>query len=210
MLGYTHALDARWGFSKSRSESLKLATQAAQKAQAADDTLPEVHILWSTIYLFQRKLEEAIAAGEKSIELGPNSALSHILFALTMEGAGNYEDSVALAEKALRLCPYCKGWYYTVLGDAYRGSRRHQDSLKAHKILLDRSKKGEYPVWRAHAHLGIDYAIMGDYDEARIHFAEALKLNPNYSLEYERKLNLDADPEDLEQMLNAMQKAGLK
>jgi tetratricopeptide (TPR) repeat protein len=210
MLGYTHVLDARWGFSKSRDESMKLGTQAAQKAQEIDDTLPEMHILWSTIYLFQGQLEKAIAAGQKAIELGPNSALSHILYALALLGAKNYEEASTNAEKALRLCPYCKGWYFMVLGDSYRWAGRHKESLTAFSELLDRAQKGEYPVWRAHAHMGISYAMMGDYDEAKIHFAEAIKLNPEYSLEYERKILLDVPPEELERMLSAMQKAGLK
>ncbi len=51
--------------------------------------------------------------------------------------------------------------------------------------------------------------MMGDYDQAGVHFKEAVKLNPNYSLEFERKISLDQDPEDLEHMLSSMQKAGL-
>ena len=68
MLGYTHDLEVRWGFIKSFAESLKLGTQAAPNAQEIDDTLPEIHILWGTVYLFKGQLEKAIAAGQKAIE----------------------------------------------------------------------------------------------------------------------------------------------
>ena len=45
MLSWTYVIEARYGFRKSPSESLGRAAQIAQKAQAINDTLPEVHAL---------------------------------------------------------------------------------------------------------------------------------------------------------------------
>jgi adenylate cyclase len=101
VLSWTYVMEVRMRYSKSPSESLKRAAQIVQKAQAIDDTLPEISAAWSTIYLYQRQYEKAIAEGKKSIELGPSNALNYELFSLTMYYAGNFDDAVDLAEQAV-------------------------------------------------------------------------------------------------------------
>jgi len=91
-----------------KGESLSL---GAKKAAAINDTLPEVHSLWSNIYLAQGEYDKAISAGEKAISLGPNNALCHVLLAHTMTSAGRFEEAIELAEKAIRLSPYYSAWY---------------------------------------------------------------------------------------------------
>jgi adenylate cyclase len=71
-LGLTHCEDARHGWSESREESLLRAVELAKKAQALDNSDPNIHALWGTIYLLQRRYDLAIAEGERSVALGPN------------------------------------------------------------------------------------------------------------------------------------------
>ena len=77
------------------------AVEIAKKVEAINDTLPELHLLWSNIYLFQGNAEKAINAGKKAIALGPNNALSHILLAYAMNFVGRFEEAIDLAEKSM-------------------------------------------------------------------------------------------------------------
>jgi adenylate cyclase len=209
MLAWTHFIDVRLAFTKTPSESIKKAIQFAKKAQAIDDTIPDVHNLLGSIYLIQRQHEKAIAEGQKSIELDPNSALSYALYSQTMYYAGDPDEAIASAEEAIRLCPNCPAWYLIPLGRAYRLAGRYQDALEVFEKLLERAQKGEYPLYIPHQHLAITYSMMGQSEKAQIHLAETQKFNSKYSLEYFRKISFFKDPADLERHLNALRKAGL-
>ena len=159
--------------------------------------------------MIQRQYDKAIAEGQKSIELGPNNALSHLLFAQTLYYTGNPEDAIAFGEQALRLCPNCPAWYSTALGKSYRTAGRYQDAIRVFKEVIVRAQKGEFPLWFANSNLAITYAMMGQNEKAQSHLAEAKKLNPGYSLELESKLNFYRDPNQLEFIFDALRKAGL-
>ena len=209
MLGWTHFIDVRFAFTKTPAESLRKALKNAKKAQAIDDTLPDVPALLGSIYLIQRQYDKAIAEGQKSIELGPNSALSHVLFAQILYYTGNPERAIALGEQALRLCPNCPAWYSAALGKSYRTAGRYEDAIRVLKEVLVRARKGEFPLWLPNANLAITYAMMGQNEKARIHLAETMKLNPAYSLELEGKINFYQDSNQLEAIFDALRKAGL-
>ncbi len=210
MLSWTYVIDVRLGFSKSPSESLEKATQIAQKAQAIDDSLPEVHALWNTIYLFQRQYDKAIAAGQKSIELGPNSALSYILFAQTMCYAGNFEDAVDLAERSIRLSPYYPVWYALWLARSYRHAGRYEDALDVFEEIQDRAQKGEYHPSRALFHLGITYAMMGKYEESLIHLTKSINQISNIVDYYRHHYSYFKNPDHFNNIFDSLRKAGIE
>ena len=210
MLGATHFIDVRFAFNRvNPGESLKKAFQYAEKARSIDETLPDVPALLGSIYLIQRQYDKAVFEGQKSIELGPNSALSHVLFAQTLYYAGNPEGAIAMGEQALRLCPKYPAWYAVKLGRSYSTAGRYQDAIRLFKHVLVRARKGEFPLWLAHSHLAITYSMMGQDEKARFHLAETIKLNPGYSLGLVRKINFYKDPKQLEAIFEALRKAGL-
>ena len=88
---------------------------------------------------------------------------------------------------------------------------RYEDALIVYKQLLDRSRKGEYPILRAHIFMADVYMELGREKEARTHTAEALKLDSKLTLERTRKLGIHGykDPALLERRLNALRKAGI-
>jgi TolB-like protein/Flp pilus assembly protein TadD len=209
MLAWTHFIDVRAGFSKAPSESLKQAIELGKKASALDDTLPDVHSFWNTIYLIQRQYDKAIAEGEKAITLGPNNALAHALQSQTMRFAGRFEEAVVLAEKAMRLSPYYPAWYLVMLGTAYSMVGRFDEALVVYMKLLERSKKGEHNLYSANLHLAAVYVNLGREEEARAHAAEVLRINPNFSLALIDKVTFFQDPAHLKRLKDTLRKAGL-
>jgi adenylate cyclase len=209
MMGWTHFMDARLAFTKTPSESIKKAIQFAQKALSFDDKNTDAHALLGSIYLIQRQHGKAIAEGQKSIEFGPNSALSYALFSQTMYYAGNFDEGISLAEQAVRLCPGCPEWYKISLGRNFMLAGRFEDSLVIFKKLLEQAQGSEYVIWRTNHYLTITYSMMGQTEKAQVHLAEARKSNPNYSLEYLRKTSFFKDPNHLEAILDSLRKAGL-
>ena len=209
MLAWTYWTEARFGWSESGVESIKRSVEIAQKAIALNETLPEVHSLWSNIHLIQGRYEKAIAEGKKAIALGPNNATCHVLLAYTMTSAGKFEEAIVLGEKAIRLSPYSSPWYLLILEDAYRMTGRYEEALAMGKQYLERCRKGECNLLPAHIGLAATYIGLGRVEEARTHAAEVLRINPNFSLDEARKMSSFKDPVHLERVLDALRKAGL-
>jgi len=209
MLAWTHWAEASLGWSTSPAESIKQAIEIAKKAAAINDTLPEVHSLWSNIYLAQGEYDKAISAGEKAIAFGPNNALCHVLLAHTMTSAGRFEKAIELAEKALRLSPYSSAWYLMMIDDAYRMAGRYEEALAIGKQHLDRCLKGECEPFTAHMGLAATYVGLGRIEEARSHVTELLKIMPDLSLDKARKMISFKDPAHVELALDALRRAGL-
>ena len=78
-------------------------------------------------------------------------------------------------------------------------------------IVLLKKFLGQYPnQLGAHLNLATAYQEVGREEEARAEVAQVLRLNPNYSLETLKKMNLQKDPALAERSLAALRKAGLK
>jgi TolB-like protein/class 3 adenylate cyclase len=118
-LGWTYWEDAYHGWSESRKESLLRAVELAKKALTLDDSDPMIHALWGAIYLLQRRYDQAIAKGKKSVALGPNQAFPHLLLAMYLYHTGKYEEALPLVRKAMRLNPYYPSTYLQLLGGVY-------------------------------------------------------------------------------------------
>jgi adenylate cyclase len=210
-LGWTHFIEARFGWSESPGEAIKRAIELAQKAMALDDTHPAVHSLLNTTYMIQRQFDKAIAEGKRAIALGPNDALAHVLLAQTMRYDGRFEEAVELAEKAMRLQPYYPAWYLTILQWSYYQVGRYQEAVDITKQYFQLAeKRGEdEPSWVLHAGMIINYVRLDRLEDARTHAAKLLKLVPGYSLEFSRKMSFDRDPAHLQQVIEDLRKAGI-
>ena len=57
--------------------------------------------------------------------------------------------------------------------------------------------------------LAATYGQMGRFDEAREQWREALRVNPDYSLEHRRKVLPYKNPADFEAVVEGLRKAGV-
>jgi adenylate cyclase len=209
-LAWTHIVARKPGWSQSPSASLKKAVEISQKVLVLDESDSDVRALLGVVYLIQKRYEQAITEGEKSVVLGPTNAQAHVLLAVSMNVVGKFDDAIELVKRAMRLHPYYPAYYLRWLGEAYLMTGHYEDALTVYKQQLGRSQ-GEFQILRTHIYMAEVYIGLCREEEARTHTAEVLKLNPKFSLEQARKYGIHGykDPALLERRLNALRKAGL-
>jgi len=83
---------------------------------------------------------------------------------------------------------------------------RYEEAIAAFKSALTRNPA----LLPAHVNLAVIYSELGREEEARAEAAEVLRLNPKYSLEVWRQINPYKDPAEVERVVAALRKAGLK
>ncbi len=211
LIATTHWFDARFGWSESRSESFKQAYLNAKKAQALDDSHPEVHILLGSLYLYEKKYEEAIAEGQKALALGPNDADNHATMGHILRFAGRFEEAIVLIQRAMRLQPNHPSWYLGELAMCYYYVGRHEDAIRLGEQLysLAGSRGEKFISYWYHAILAMNYIRLGRNQEAQKAAAEVKRLFPEYSLEWDRQFSVYKNPEHLERQHEDLRKAGL-
>ena len=207
-LGLTHFDDAHHGWSESREESLLRAVELAKKAQILDDSDPMIHALWGAIYLRQKRYDQAIAEGEKSVALGPNQASPHLMLAMYLHHTGKHKEALPLIRKAMRLNPYYPFFYLELFGSIYLQMEKYEKAVEAYKVLVVREPHRIV----GHVGLAIAYIHLGRKEQARSEVAEVLRLFPEFSLEVYRKQEQgrDMDPAIVESYIEALREAGLK
>lgn len=207
-LAWTFWYDAFFGPKSSRADSLKRAFEIAQKALALDDSQPDVYALLGFLYLLRRQHDQAIDAGRRAIELGPNNADSYGILAMILRYAGKWNETITLSEKAMRLHPYYPHWYLNSLGHAFRFSGEYEKAITTHKKWLERVKGTDF-AFSPHLNLACVYSELGRDEEAQAHVAAARRINSDYNLEEAQTLTYK-DSAHLARFIECLRKTGLK
>ena len=205
-LGWSHFFDARFGWSKSRAESAKMAFESAQKALEMDDTLDYAHSLLSAVYLIKRQHEKAVAEAERAVALNPNGALVYNTLAGVVGCSGRWEESIIYGKKSIRHDPFPPLTSFHWLGRAYFMTGQYNEAILTFEKLLDVNPN----YLPAHAFLAACYSSLGREAEATAAVKEVLRVNPEFSLESYAKTLPYKNKADIEQYIAALRKAGLR
>ncbi len=186
-------------------QALERAFEAAKKAVALDDSLPEAHTYLGWAYVWRKQYKEAIAEGERAIALDPNFAEGYARLGQILTLAGRPEEGIDLVKKAMRLDPHYPPMYLNYLGRAYYAMGKYEEAIAALKRCITRDPDFFYP----HLVLAVIHSELGRKEEAEAEVAEALRISPRASLEVQRERLPFKDQAVLERYLNAMRKTGL-
>jgi adenylate cyclase len=204
-LGWTHWLDAAYGYSDNPEESLKKGFQYAQKAISLNES-SIAHGLLCYLNLTTGQHDKALEEGEKSIALGPNSADAHAWYAQALVSAGEPSNGISIAEKALRMNPFPPGWYNNALGWGYVLLGNYERAIQAAQKAIS----VEPASMRARVCLIVSYVMSGCEKEAHAQAQEALRIDPSFSIGYHSKTLPFKDHSKKERVIDALRKAGLK
>jgi adenylate cyclase len=204
-LAWTHALDARIGWSDSLKQSLARAEELAKKALELDNTLSNGRRVQGFIYLMKRQYDEAIAEQERTITLNPNWADAHAILGMALVFACRPVEAIEVLKKAIRLNPLPPSYYFVKLGRAYRMTEQYEQAIESYKKALNRSPVDVF----AHVELAATYALLGREEKAREKAADVLKLHPKFSIERYTKGVPFKEQSETERLAKALRKAGL-
>ena len=193
---------------KSPQETLEKGYELVEKALAMDDSLPWAHISLSFIYILKREYDKAIAEAERAVALDPSGSEAYSQYASTLLFACRPEEAIPMFQKAIRLNPNASTYTFVFLGHAFRNAGRFEEAVSAYKKGIQRAP--DFIV--AHVGLGTTYSLMGRENEARAEAKEVLRINPNFSLDHFARTGLKSykDQSEIDKIVNAMRKAGLK
>jgi adenylate cyclase len=186
--------------------SLEQIFALAQRAVELDASLPLAHSVLGYVCLAKKQHALAIAAAERALALGPNEANGYVMLAAVRNAMGQPENAIGLVKKAMRLDPQYPDWYDFTLGWSYVLLERYEEAIATLQSLLTRHP--DHLV--AHVQLAGIYSAAGREAEARAAAAEALRLDPKFSLERVRQWLPFQDPAARERYLAGLRQAGLE
>ena len=179
------------------------AEQSLLKARSIDDTVSWVHFGMSFLLAHRREFDAAVDAARNAVALQPGNSEIRGGLGYAQIRAGHTEAALQTMQDALRLNPYAHGWYrlliaraFDMLGDAEKALHESQDIAS------------DIP-FGAYLNIACLQARMGRPAEAKTALAEALRLNPQFTLSaVERYLNC-RDGDYVETVKDGLRKAGL-
>ncbi|PBB99270.1 adenylate/guanylate cyclase domain-containing protein [Mesorhizobium sp. WSM3862] len=204
-LALTHGLDYLNRWSASPPESMAQAEEAATRAVTLDDSDPWAHWALAIVKLYTRRHDEAIDEAEHAIALNPNFAEGHVILGEALHYSGRSEEALESYARGKTLNPYFPDvlLHFQALASFQLG--RYEEAVD---LLLQRlARNAVTDVSRAL--LAASYGHLGRFAEARGAWQEVLRVNPDYSLDYRRKVLPYKNPADFELIVDGLRKAGI-
>ena len=112
---------------------------------------------------------------------------------------------IELVNRGLRLDPHYSDIYLHILAQAYFQLDRYEEAIDLLKRRLIRNPATDI----SRVLLAASYGHLGRIEESRAMWAEALQVNPDYSLEHRRQILPYKDPCDFDRLVEGLRKAGL-
>jgi TolB-like protein len=208
--GYALAAWAHWwavaqGLTENVSATLERAAELAGRAMDLDDFTGLSHLVMAEIDLYHHEHDKALAAAEKAVIARPSCDLSFVAKANILTYLGRATEAIDLAKFAIRLAPVSPPFFQVVLAAAYYGSGQYDAAIAAAKeaVKFDRNNLGAFLILAgANAALDRPEASQRAADEVR-------RITPDFSLEKYAATQPYKDPATLQQIIRALQKAGL-
>ncbi|WP_087005297.1 adenylate/guanylate cyclase domain-containing protein [Rhizobium sullae] len=204
-LALTHGLDYLNGWSPSPPNSREQGEELARRAVALDDRDPRAHWALSIVELYSRRHDMAISEAQRAIILNPNFAEGHVSLGEALYYSGRADEALKYFDGAKVLNPYFPDVLLHFQALALFQLGRYEQAVGLLKERLTRNPVTDV----SRALLASSYGHLGRFDEARAAWQEVLRVNPDYSLEYRRKVLPYKNPADFELVVDGLRKAGL-
>jgi adenylate cyclase len=184
LLGFTHCLDARFGWRDSFETALGKARDYAARALELDASNADAHITSGLVSLLEGRHDEAVSAARKAIQLAPGSSDVAQLAAFLLLPSGYPEEAVTLCEKAMTLSPNFPPMLLGTLGDAYRQAGRTDEAIAAFEAYHARN-----PGYGL-TDVVIAYQEKGQPEEAKRTAARLIAARPAFTIAGWRKTQI--------------------
>ena len=112
------------------------ALEAASRALAMDDSLPEAHAAMASVRANNWELSAAEREARRAIELNPGFSLAHLYYSNMLRHLGRREESIAEAKRALELDPLSP-LTNEELGDAHLSARQYDAAIEQYQKTLE-------------------------------------------------------------------------
>jgi adenylate cyclase len=202
-LTYASAVNFFW--TDDREGAIRRGLEYASKALELDDSIPQIYLTRSILYLSQRQHAAALEAAKRTIEVHPNYADGYATLAFIASYAGELDTGLDALHQAMRINPQGTGVYLSVKGRILFLMKRYDEALPS----LQEAGRRNPAFDRNQLNLAATYAELGRIEDARWAIEELLLIKPNASLATERETNLYRYESDLEHWLEALRKAGM-
>jgi adenylate cyclase len=204
-LSWAHLQSWQFLWSTDR-EGLERARELAERAIALDGTLANAYHVLGQIYLWKKDHERAIELARRAVELAPSDADGYEALAEIQAWSGRPDESIRLIRHAMRLNPRYPYFYLWALGHAYYLSERRQEALDAFGRIIEQNPN----FLPAHAYRAVLLDELGRPESAREAWGRADQLSPEASLSTFRERLPYRRPADLERILAAARRAGMR
>jgi TolB-like protein/Tfp pilus assembly protein PilF len=193
----------RWG--DDPDGSLVRAMELGERAVELDGANPHAWFAVGAAALWMKQHDRAVAAAERCLAIEPNFAEGHAVLGLIHVYSGKPREAIAALRVAMRLDPHYRDIYLHLLALAHLQLREYEHAATALERRLVRKPESDI----SRVLLAAIHGHMGDFDASHAEWGEALRINPDYSLEHRRKILPYRNPADFEQILDGLRKAGL-
>jgi adenylate cyclase len=206
LLGWICLLESLSGRSSSSKPSFNQAIHLGMKSLSLDDTLPGPHGLMSQIYLYKRQHDAAIAEAQKAVALGPCFAFAHTWLGTALMFSGRFHEAGICLQKAIRLNLFPPAYWIRELGETYRMAEQYKEAVTQFK----RAIRVRPRYLEAYVSLACTFTQMGSVKDAEAAASEILKIAPFFSVEDYTVTLPYKEEKDLNCVVKALYKAGLK
>jgi len=218
-LGWVYLIDAISEWTRD-PRVLDQIFQAAQNAITFDDSNAFAYTLLSAAYMFSARskhgkrldatsdYDQSLSAAQRAIAIDPNFAPGYAALAYVLESSGRAAEAVKAVKKAIRLDPSNNGWpwYLLIEGLAYTYTGRYEEAIPVfEEDLAHRPNDLIAHEWLAACYIGV-----GRMDNGQAQAAEVMRINPAFSLEYQKQHSVVIKGPILDRNYAYMAKAGLK
>jgi adenylate cyclase len=205
LIAYTHAVDYANGWGENPERSLQTSLEIAGRAVQLNDEDPEAHVDFAVALAWHRELERALAEARRSIALAPNFARGHLIVGRMLTMSGDAAAAINEIDACMRFDPLYRDITLHYLAEARVSLGQFDAAVAALKQRLERNPNAQTSL----ALLASCYGHLGRIDEARAAWAEVMRIAPNFSIEWQRRVLPYKNPSDFERRVEGLRKANI-
>ncbi len=194
-----------FGWADSPEATIEEALRFAEKAQAIDDSVEQVHIAFASIYLRKGMLDKAIESGERIVELNPGNPDGYAVLAVALGYSGGFDECLSTIGEATRRNPNGPFYYIWIEGQCLFMLERYDEALKQFEEVAGRN-----PEFIGNLRfLAATQAQLGRTDDAEWTAEEILTIEPDDTLAKEREWLSYTREEDIKRYIEGLRRAGI-
>jgi len=177
----------------------------ARRAIELDEQEPLSHMALGNVLLWRRDHASALAQARRMIELDPNFAQGHAAMGLGLMYAGKPAEALDSFAMAMRLDPHYPSIVLHFLAQAEFSLGQYESAAQHCRERIARTPGTD----SSRMILAACYGHLGRVDDARMAWAELLKVNPGFSLVQRERVLPYKNPAEFQRIVEGLAKAGL-